>query len=221
LKSKIDYKENEYAILNNYPSKSYINRKRASIPDDLSSWLDGSDYFLWMGGALKKRNFDSVVKAFASIKHTNLKLVIMGFIGDDMKLLITELGVDDKVFSKFVSQDEIPGYVDKAKFSVVMYKNVSMNNWYCEPNRLYQLITRGVPVIVGNNPPLKNIVEETGAGIVLDNDGSDQYSIKSALSKMMNDKEFNKYTAALKGPYVKNLYSWESQIYSILKRILN
>lgn len=73
--------------------------------------------------------------------------------------------------------------------SLVFYKNVNPNNWYCEPNRLFQSINNGIPVVVGNNPPMKELVEKYGVGVCAETDGGDVKSIINAIEIVIGDYE--------------------------------
>src|SRR5690606_34640251 len=91
-------------------------------------------------------------------------------------------------FNKYVSQEEIISYVDNAMFSVVLYNYDRPNNKYCEPNRLYQLMTRNIPAVVGSNPTMRIIIEELEAGIVLQDDGRNEDVLREAIESMLIDR---------------------------------
>ena len=65
-----------------------------------------------------------------------------------------------------------------------MYDSSSANELYCEPNRLYQSIGLNKPVITGNNPPMKDIVEKYGLGLSLKNDGRKKSEIINAIQQL-------------------------------------
>lgn len=217
IRREFKVNEKRHLILNNYPNLHYINNPKHVLPSDLSDWLQGTPYVLWMGMATVSRNFLSVLDALSEYKQ-NIKLVIMGSIAPDVQMQVDNLQLNDFIFSKFVSQNEIPQYVDNALFSIVFYKNTSPNNYYCEPNRLYQLMTRHIPVIVGGNPPMKNFVLKHGGGIVLDDDGSDRTKIKHAIDKMMNPTILKMYQANLQNSNFSS-HTWDEQFKEVIHQI--
>lgn len=211
------HKESKIVILNNYPSKQYIFHERSNLPLELKEWLDGSPYILWMGLAGENRNFLPVLQALDRFKH-KIKVVVMGSIEEKIKKIIDTKYPDLSVYSRFVSQDEIPMYVDNCFCSIVLYKNTSQNNFLCEPNRLYQLVTRGIPVIAGNNPPMKSLVTHYNCGIVLEDDGSDPRLIEDALEKFFDDDEYNKMKkSCLDNEW--NELNWETQFANVVNKI--
>jgi hypothetical protein len=104
-------------------------------------------------------------------------------------------------------------------FSIVLYKNNSPNNYYCEPNRVYQLLARKIPAIVGNNPRLLEMVKDRDFGIVLENDGSDSKSMLDAFDNMIQKHTYYKQT--LNNTKFETIFSWEKQFDSIVIKLEN
>ena len=96
-----------------------------------------------------------------------------------------------------------------------MYKKDIDNWWLCAPNRLYQALIRGIPVIVGINPPMASLVNKYHCGVVLAGDGSNVENIKNGIIEMIeNQAKFHKNTKHC----LDDLF-WESQI-PVFKKIL-
>ena len=89
----------------------------------------------------------------------------------------------------------------------VFYKNTSANNWYCEPNRLFQNINNGNPVIVGENPPMAEVVNKYGVGAVAKTDGSDQQAIVAAIQQVLDNYDTIKANIEAH----KSQFLWDSQ----------
>ena len=204
--------DTRYIILNNYPSKEYLDQEKSQLPFELYNFLnkDNLSYVLWMGAATKGRNFDVFFDVYKKY-HSKVRLVIMGSLEDEFLLEIKKHKIEDKVFVKFVQQSDIIKYVDNAMFSVVLYNDQQPNKYYCEPNRLYQLICRKIPVIVGYNPTLRKTVEKYNAGIVLNDDGSDYHQMDAAFNKLINRKN-NFYNGEVD-------LQWESQFNKVIDEI--
>jgi hypothetical protein len=208
------FKEGPFVILNNFPDKNYINAPLAALPPELSEWNGNKPYILWMGAGSESRNFMSVLQSFQAWKE-HLNLVVMGSVTKDMKRHISMNKLENHVYEKFVNQDDIIKYVDNAFFSIVFYKQTSLNNTFCEPNRLYQLITRRIPVIVGNNPPLKSVVDQYGAGFVLHDDGSNSATLLEAIDQMMQENTIKEIVTNLHAYAFDEGMSWENQFSNV------
>lgn len=101
----------------------------------------------------------------------------------------------------------IPQFMDLCKLSLVFYKNTQANNWFCEPNRLYQAINVGLPVIVGNNPSMRDIVECYHVGVSVDTDGSDVERIKSGIKQVIENYDYYKNNVDSN----KDIFLWNNQ----------
>ena len=65
----------------------------------------------------------------------------------------------------------------------------------------------GLPVVVGSNKPMSELVEKYSWGIALDNDGENIESITKAINDIQNQYEV--YKSRLVG--VENIISWDAQ----------
>ncbi|WP_334126838.1 glycosyltransferase [Empedobacter brevis] len=212
IHSKLDdMVEKEYFILNNYPDKEFISAPKTILNQNLFS--NNNPYILWLGMAAAGRNFDTFLNSYLEIKD-KYNLVILGRVAEEFRKNIEELKKEGKVFNQFVKQAEMIKYIDNSFSSVVLYNSNSPNNKYCEPNRLYQLISRNIPIIVGNNPVMKNIVEKYELGYVLNDDGRNSKELTSKLDLLERNHEL-----IMRNSHKLNftkILSWEIQISKIL-----
>ncbi len=115
-------------------------------------------------------------------------VVVGGFDNESKKRLEKEYGAEltERVF--FVGkipQLKIPQYVEQCYMSLIFYKNVRPNNYYCEANRFYQSVLLGLPVVVGNNPSMKELVDKYNFGVSIEDDGNDIIKIKEGIDKIL------------------------------------
>jgi hypothetical protein len=114
-----------------------------------------------------------------------------------------------------IPQLKIPLYVAECQMSMVFYKNVQPNNWYCEANRFYQSVVLGLPVVTGNNPSMKEIVDQYGFGVAIDDDGSSIIKIVEGMNQLIN--EYDKFhDNAINN---RDKIKWDSQE-SVIQKII-
>lgn len=114
-----------------------------------------------------------------------------------------------------VAQLKIPQYVKQCFLSLVFYKNVSPNNWYCEANRFYQSVILGLPVVTGNNPSMKELVNQFGFGVSIEDDGKDINKIAEGINHVLeNYDEYLGNTVRF-----RNVLLWKNQEMEIEKII--
>lgn len=216
LHSKIKFTEKNSSILNNFPELDFICSDKKANTTNLTTWLNGESYLLWLGVASKTRCFDAVFDAYKRFSN-DYRLIILGSVAKEFQQLIVKHNLSDRIWHSYVNQSEIITFIDNAAFSIVLYKNNSPNNFYCEPNRLYQLLSRKIPVIVGSNPRLAEVVENKKFGIVLDDDGSDVTNMIAAIEKMKNQHAEFKNT--LINTDFEKIFSWEKQFSNVIERL--
>ena len=120
-------------------------------------------------------------------------VVVGGFDNNIKDQLESKFGLqlNERVF--FVGkipQLVIPNYVKQCFTTLVFYKNTNPNNYYCEANRFYQSVVMGLPVVVGNNPSMKELVDKYGFGVSIDDDGCNVDLIREGLQKVIDDYDF-------------------------------
>lgn len=216
LHSKIKFTEKNSSILNNFPELEFICSDKKANATNITTWLNGEPYILWLGVASKTRCFDAVFDAYKRFSK-DYKLIILGSVAKEFQQLIVKHNLSDRIWHSYVNQSEIIKYIDNAAFSIVLYKNNSPNNFYCEPNRLYQLLSRKIPIIVGANPRLSEIIENKNFGIVLEDDGSDVKNMIAAIEKMKN--QYAEYKNTLINTNFEKIFSWENQFSNVIERL--
>ncbi len=105
------------------------------------------------------------------------------FLPEDFQLLIIGNGVvlpalkelckterlQDKVqFIDRLPYQELMKYTRSAYMGLSLDKPVSINNEYSLPNKLFDYMKAGIPVLCSNLPEIKKIVEQFGVGICID-----------------------------------------------------
>lgn len=129
----------------------------------------------------------------AVLKTSDLVAVVVGRFSDETKSALEnrwgkETMANRVYFVGKLPQLKIPQYVAQCITSLVFYKNVRPNNYYCEANRFYQSVILGLPVVVGNNPPMRELVEKYNFGVVAQTDGKDEEAIVIALNQVINNR---------------------------------
>lgn len=203
-------------VISNYPDLDFVNLKidTTTAPTQFLSDVRGSRYLYLQSPTEPDRFFHNTVEAILS--HANLKLVISGRVGELERLaLLAKFGstINKKIiYIGLIDPYELPVFMENALASCVFYGKNSLNQMYCAPNRLYQSLARALPLLVGDNPSLKNIVDTTKSGVVIDGDGGDVDAISDGIFKIIaNEVEFKK-----NAKLVQKEFSWEGQNYSVL-----
>ena len=175
-------KEKQF-VIHNYPNFNEADKQTDEKFAAFKSWLDGDDCIYLQGAGNEARCGIESVRGIMAID--NLKAVVVGKFDDKLrKQLQKEFGDEFEnrlFFTGMVRQQMTPHYIRCCKASLVLYRKTKPNNFYCEPNRMFQSIINECPVVVGCNPPMKELVEKYHFGVVLEDDGTNVTGITDGI----------------------------------------
>lgn len=213
----IDDMSKHYA-LRNYPNFEDVDTEYDDTYHSFVEWKNNRKCVYLQGLNTKVRAASESVEAVMR-KEDLCAVVVGGFDPEIKQQLKDKYGeqLEQRVF--FVGQIpqmKIPQYVQQCFMTLVFYTNVRPNNWYCESNRFYQAVIMGLPVVVGANPPMKEIVEKYGFGVSIDDDGSNVDKIVKGIDDVLHN--YSQY----KDNIIKNRnhLTWNSQDF-VIKEIVD
>jgi glycosyltransferase involved in cell wall biosynthesis len=146
--------------------------------------------------------------------HHRLVLLGYGQLRKKLEEQAQQTGIGDRVtFLDAVPPEELLSWVAGADVGVIPYQRVGTNHEYSTPNKLFECMHAGVPVVVNDLPELKRIVSDVGFGVVTD--CSDPAAIAKAIEELTSDPRrwSAGHEAALAGAL---RYCWETQEQQIL-----
>lgn len=125
------------------------------------------DYILLYHGALRSLRHLPELVASANQLPANWKLVILG----DGPLKADLLQIDSPtIFLDPVAYADLPEWIAGADMGVILYEDVGLNQHYCSPNKLYEYIALGVPILTSDLPELRRVADAHGCGRVFSGD---------------------------------------------------
>jgi glycosyltransferase involved in cell wall biosynthesis len=152
-----------YLILNcpayNKRSKSDLFRKNLSIGPEKT-------IFLYQGGLTKGRGIELLLEAFSDLVDDKNVLVLMGY-GPLESLVKSKAEVSSNIFfHPAVEPSILLDYTSSADYGILFYEDTCLNHRYCSPNKIFEYLMAGLPVISSNLVEMKRLVEREGVGIV-------------------------------------------------------
>jgi glycosyltransferase involved in cell wall biosynthesis len=126
---------------------------------------DFKKIFLYQGYFYPGRGIDIVMNAFSQMNSTNSVLVFMGG-GPLSENIIKHEKFGTSIFMHpFVSGDILLDYTSSADFGVAFLEDISLSDRYCLPNKLFEYIAAGLPVLASGLPELKKFISENKVGV--------------------------------------------------------
>jgi glycosyltransferase involved in cell wall biosynthesis len=113
-----------------------------------------------------------------------------------------------------VPHDELLDYVADADVGVIIYDDSVRNNVFCEPGKLSDYISVGVPVVAPNFPTIGPVVQGRGLGLCFDGHSPEAIA---ATFKAVLAKPKSRWAAALKRACSE--LTWETQAPNLLAAV--
>jgi len=202
--------ENKHLVVRNYPEFNVVDTEFDNRYYEVKKWI-GNRTCVYLQG-LSNDSRAPMESMAAVLNIPDICAIVLGTVIESAKEQLIEMYSREVVekricFAGNFKVLKVPQYLALCHLSLIFYKNTSPNNYFCEANRLYQAIDAGLPVVVGSNPSMKSVVEELGAGVSVDTDGSDISLIENGIKTILDNRE----------QYVNNInqltneIKWESQ----------
>lgn len=177
---------------------------------------------LYQGVVSPYRGLEPLIKA-ARFLSDKFVVVILGNgpLVPHLKQMASDLGLTEQVlFHPAVPPSDLVPFTAGADIGISLIEDICLSYHYCLPNKLFEYMQAGFPVIVSNLPEMRKVVEEHKVGLVLDS--WDPESIASAINGFWGKDTYYMYSRnAIKAA---KLFSWEideSKLKDLYARILD
>lgn len=166
---------------------------------------------LLQGGLSAGRNLEVLVDAMRYVQNPSVVLVVLGdgLLLRSLQKMTRHGGLTGRVyFHSAVPQNELLTLTAAADAGVIPYQATCLNNHYCTPNKLFEFIAAGLPILATDLPEIRRLLEGQQIGLVGDT-GSPQ-----KLAALMDDffSDEHRYAAwKTQVSAVRQLICWEKE----------
>lgn len=162
--------------------------------------------FLYQGGLSTGRGIEALLKVFQTSINPNHVIIFMGY-GPLTGYIQEAAQKSNHIFyHPAVSSDILLDYTSSADYGILFYENSCLNHYYCSPNKMFEYIMAGLPVIVSNLYEMAKIVNTYEIGVVAE-ENSAEGLLKAIKEIEIMDLNLLKNNIKI----VQNLYNWEQQ----------
>jgi glycosyltransferase involved in cell wall biosynthesis len=108
-----------------------------------------------------------------------------------------------------VRYEDLMKYTASASAGFLFYRNTCRNNYYCAPNKLYEYMMMGLPIITCDYPGLRLVVEGEGIGLCVNPE--DPEAIAGAVNRLVSHPDAYATMKANCLRLAKTRYNWEQE----------
>ncbi len=171
---------------------------------------------LYQGWFALTRGLQTLIRAMPQVAE-DVHVICMGY-GDEGReafaQLADELGVSERVhFKDAVPHTELVRWTASADAGIIPYPPIDLNHKLCSPNKLFEFIQAGVPIVANDLPFLRQVVDGEGFGVVMELDSPENFA--RAIANMFDEPGG---PARFKPTLIEKAapYSWQAQEKTLL-----
>ena len=162
--------------------------------------------FLYQGGLSFCRGVGVILDAFKPKQERKAVVIFMGYgpLEDEIKDSATEYS--NIFYHPAVSPNTVLEFTSSADIGISLIENTCLSYYYCMPNKLFEYVMAGLPVLVSNMYDMAQFVQQNKVGVVVEDETP--ASLNKAIALLLKmDLSTIKQNALL----AAKEHSWETQ----------
>ena len=174
------------------------------------------EVILYHGGLFPDRGIEQLIEAMAAVPNGHLVLMGYGVLESTLPALIAASAARQRVHTMAaVPPEELHDWVAAADIAAMPIQPSTLNHRLTTPNKLFEAMAAGVPVVASDLPGMATIVRETGCGVLCD--PTQPASIAAAIRAILDAPAPVRRAFGAKGrEAARDTYNWESQADTLL-----
>lgn len=168
--------------------------------------VPGQKVFLYQGALAPGRGVEIMLDAFAARADNSCVLVCMGYgpLGDYVRRQAKRSA--NIFFHEAVDPAILLEYTASADYGISLIEDTCLSYRYCLPNKLFEYLMAGIPVVVSNVVEMEALVVREGVGVVTEDNTAD-----GLLRAMESVLRMNYSDLAAAARAARKKYCWEVQ----------
>ncbi|MCB2206545.1 glycosyltransferase [bacterium] len=174
-------------VFHNYPDRrvekrTALLRTEFGIPENIPVLLS-------QGGLQKGRGALLCVRALAELPSVALVFLGDGPLAAEIESTAHELGIADRVHIKSaVPSREVLEWTASADLGLCMIENLGRSYYLSLPNKLFEYIAAGVPVLGSDFPEIGRVLRDSGTGVPVA--AGDAQALAQQVTRLLDDTEY-------------------------------
>jgi glycosyltransferase involved in cell wall biosynthesis len=199
------FPENKTTLLQNFPIVGELSRETPLTHDQRPMKI------VYIGGMSAIRGVREMITALSLVpKHLNITLTIAGTF--DSKTLENEVmnlpGWSSVEYLGHQTRSQVSDILAKSRAGLVLY-HPEPNHINAQPNKLFEYMSAGIPVIASNFPLWREIVTDSKCGLLVN--PLNPQEIANAIQTLLENPALGQKMGEYGMKAIKDKYSWEAE----------
>lgn len=191
---------------------SYVDIKKKNLFRELFDIHPEQKIFLYQGALQKGRGIEIILDAFQRLEGESKVLVVMGYGELEGLVKATSYTNSNIFFQPAVKPEVLLDYTSSADFGISFIEDSCLSYRYCLPNKMFEYIMAGLPVLVSNLVEMKKFVEDASVGVV-----SSANTVEAFVTSLKEFELLDYSKLQENVEKVKKEYCWETQEVELMK----
>jgi len=170
---------------------------------------------IYQGALNKGRGLESVIRAMQTVSDAKLIIIGDGDIRSELEELTVQMSLQGKVqFLGKILPDDLKSFTLNADLGLCLLDNLGLSYYYSLPNRIFDYLHAGIPVLASDFPEIRKIVETYKTGVLVSHHEPDYLSrvINEILQIPFDTSQFSE---------IAKIFCWEEEEKILMQKINN
>lgn len=204
------FRQPRSVLVQNYPLLGELSG------DDALPYRDRDRQAIYVGGISEARGANEMLDAFLQFeREANVRLVLVGPVrGDALHGRLNTLKTAGWLeHTGSLPRTEVATRLGGARIGLVLF-HPEPNHLEAQPNKMFEYMSAGLPVIASHFPLWREIVESVGCGVVVD--PLDPTAIAKAVRQLLDNPEEAEKMGERGRAAVKERFNWSAEATALL-----
>ena len=153
-----EYDLSDIGVVKNVPITQYDGPMRLNLLRQTFGLSDNDIIFIYQGAISSDRGIMLLLKVFSRLSREK-HIVLLGFGELTDRVKEYALKYSNIHYLPAVSPYDIRKYTSSADIGVHLIENTCLNHYYCLPNKIWEYLDAGIPILVSDFPEMGKVVD--------------------------------------------------------------
>jgi glycosyltransferase involved in cell wall biosynthesis len=211
------YRLERVRLVPNYPELAdpVAPAELRSLPG-AASMASGGPVVLYLGGLMAGRGLEQLVDALGLATSVQLVMLGEGPLAVELLRRAARVGAADRLWLlPPVPPDRVLAYAESADVGVSPIVPSCLNYRYSLPNKLFQYMAAGIPIVASDFPQVREVIEGAACGVAVDT--TRPRALADAIEGILADPLEARAMGARGRAAVASRYHWDSAARTLLE----